>query len=129
MPADANALIEGKRQHSHHLTTSDPIAEFRAWLARRARVARLRNALPPDSTPQWHRRQWECHLYFARLVTFLSCADSATARNAPSGKSSGSSNGRQQGRIDRTIAATMTPAVTSLAGVVRTVDERLRQLW
>jgi hypothetical protein len=36
---------------------------------------------------------------------------------------------RSKAVIDRTIAATMTLTVTTLAGVVRTVVERLRQLW
>jgi HK97 family phage prohead protease len=52
IPANANALIEGKRLHGRR-AADDPIAELGALIGRLARAARLRRALPPE--PQWRR--------------------------------------------------------------------------
>jgi hypothetical protein len=55
LPANANALVEGRSYGSRRTAADDPIRELAGVIGRMARAARMRNALPPRSMQQWER--------------------------------------------------------------------------
>jgi hypothetical protein len=56
IPANANALVEGKLLRSRRAASGDPVAELAGLVGRMARAARLRRALPAAAPePQWRR--------------------------------------------------------------------------
>jgi hypothetical protein len=72
-----------------HARVSQHTGQFRMSLALVQRLVASRRA-------HRLRRQWECHLYFARPVTFLSCADMRSTQH-PRGRVSGARAGHSSG--------------------------------